>query len=99
MVGELLEFIKTVWVSVSSEAGIAASLLFLWGVYQTIDNRGLRKELRQLQSERFSESKELNAKIYDMGMKQVQASIEANNVYDKISDTLTAFSSKKGRSQ
>lgn len=68
---------------VYSDAGLTAFLLFCACLYLLLDNRSLRKEI-----------KNLNIKMYDMGILQAKASIEASGAYDKISEVVTAMANR-----
>lgn len=86
---EFLAFLKILADKVFTEAGLVAGLLFVWSIYLIRENKGWRKE-----------NKELHDKIYDMGMRQIEVNAEGNNVLDKIADTLDkVITSKKAISQ
>lgn len=81
------EFLKDICDKVFTEAGILAGVLFIYSAYVTWDNRGWRKE-----------NKELHEKVYNMGLKQIEASVETNAVLDKLADMVQAISDKlKGK--
>lgn len=69
---------------VFTEAGVLAGILFLYAIYASWDNRGLRKELSQL-----------HERVFNMGMKQVETSAETNTVLDKVIDAFDALTEAK----
>lgn len=77
------DLLKDVADKIFSEAGILAGVLFVYSVYLTMDNRTWRKE-----------NKELHEKVYNMGLKQIEVSVELDNVLDTLLDTTKAISEK-----
>lgn len=72
---------ETLWAlivdKVFTEAGLIACLLFCAVIYLGIENKKKEKKIDAL-----------HERIHAMGVNQIQATSETNNVLDKLTDTL-----------